>query len=98
MNTRLSFVDKLRASAGWQRWHAMAAAVILAATVFDQWVGHQTNICFAASIEVDREWSERFDPLGQLRQTARAAHVPGNDVFASRDAAADRRRFDTAQV
>jgi len=73
--------------------YAAVAVLILLIIGLDQYLGVQVNNSFAKSIQVDRQWASRLEALSELRKIASAANAPANDIFASSNVDAERKRL-----
>jgi len=79
--------------AAWPALYAAVAVLILLIIGLDQYLGVQVNNSFAKSIQVDRQWASRLEALSELRKIASAANAPANDIFASSNVDAERKRL-----
>jgi signal transduction histidine kinase/DNA-binding response OmpR family regulator len=77
----------------WPYLYATAAILILLIVGLDQYLGVQVNSSFSRSIEADRQWALRLSVLSDLRKVASDANAPANDIFASGNVDAERKRL-----
>ena len=87
-----------RSARSWKRLYFATAALILLAVALDQYLGVIVNSKFSESIQIDRDWAQRYNRLAELRRLASAANAPGNDVFESHDVPAERDRLRQAST
>lgn len=82
------------------KWHfvyfVLAAfdVVAISASLF---LNHSLSESFAASVQVNRVWSDRLAGFAELSQLAIAANAPGNDIFDSTDVRHESQRLLNAE-
>ena len=72
------------------------AAVDLAAIVTGLFLTHHVNGVLSDTVHGNLSWSAIHDRVGNLRSGAGLVNAPGNDVFASKNAAQELKTFDEA--
>ncbi len=88
-----------RAGASRPRWHLVyfaLAAFDIVAVCFSLAVSHETMAIYSSSVVLNREWSERLNRFIDLSLRAADVNAPGNNVFESRDPAAEQARMKAA--
>jgi two-component system, NtrC family, sensor kinase len=77
------------------KWHLIyyVLAIIDLATVSGSlYLNHQIMRIYTNSVEVNQGWAAHLAGLGDLGQHAGAVNAPGNDIFDSKDVAAELKR------
>lgn len=77
-----------------QRWFYALALFNLASISLTLWVTGRIMGNFAAAIAQNREWATRLSRYAELNNAAALANAPGNDVFDSKDVAAESAKLD----
>ncbi len=74
----------------------LLAAFDLAAIVTGLSLTHHVNGVLSNTVQANLRWSRLHDKVSDIRSGAGGVNAPGNDVFESKDAALELRRFDEA--
>ena len=72
----------------------LLAAFDLIAIVIGLSLTHHVNGVLSDTVQANLRWSRLHDKVSDIRSGAGGVNAPGNDVFASKDAALELRRFD----
>ncbi|MEY2881290.1 MAG: hypothetical protein RLZZ15_3670 [Verrucomicrobiota bacterium] len=80
----------------WWRLYFALAAFDLVTISFSLYLNHRLIGLHDDSVAVNQEWAARLSGFSDLAQLAGAVNAPGNDVFDSRDVAAESARTATA--
>jgi PAS domain S-box-containing protein len=81
---------------GWQYLYFVLAAFDLITVCASLYLGHRFMRIYEDSVETGHEWSRRLGSYADLAQLAAAVNAPGNDIFDSRDVAAESARMAAA--
>src|SRR5947207_273654 len=87
--------------AGRPRWLTVClvlAAFNLLAFGIGLQLSHRLTAMYTESVRINREWSNRLGTYADLAQLAAAVNAPGNDVFDTRDVAAESANLDKAMA
>jgi diguanylate cyclase (GGDEF)-like protein len=76
----------------------LLAAFDLAAVVSGLFLTHHVNGVHSNTVRVNLSWSALHDKVADLRSGAGEVNGPGNDVFESKDAARELKRFAAAET
>lgn len=82
---------------GWQRVYAAMGVFNVLTVVAAVGIGGGIAWLYHGSVEEAQAWAWRSSNIAQLSQLATRANAPGNDVFSSRDVAAEQARLAVAE-
>ena len=85
-------VGKARQAPKWHLIYYILALFDLATVSGSLYLNHQIMGIYTNSVEVNQRWAGHLAELGQLGQHAGAVNAPGNDIFDSKDVAAEQKR------
>jgi two-component system sensor kinase FixL len=82
----------------WHHIYYLLAVFDLATVSLSLVLTHQILGIYRSSVEENQAWTARSDRFGDLAQLSSSVNAPGNDVFASRNAAREFSRLEAALV
>ena len=83
------------------KWHLIyfvLAAFDILTISGSLFLNHQMMDIYSESVDINQQWADRLARYSELGQIASAVNAPGNDVFDTRDVAAETARRDQALV
>ncbi len=80
----------------WHLIYFVLAAFNLLTVMFTLYLNHRVRDAFKHSVSVNRQWTTRSETFSSLGETIGAVNAPGNDVFDSRDVAAESTKMNAA--
>ena len=80
----------------WQHTYFALAAFNLVTVCASLYLSYRLMAIYAESVRVNHQWSQRLGSYSDLGQLAAAVNAPGNEVFDSRDIAAESAKMESA--
>lgn len=83
-------------NSNWHYLYYLLAGFNLFTILVSLYLNHQITTTYTHSVKVNKAWGEQLQQYEKLEQLAASVNAPGNDVFISRNIAAESERLNVA--